>query len=68
MDLDLVDGWLNLGVFEERLQSLLCPVRHANRFGKTLFVEIFHGSPCWFRVLGKCFLDNVLIVLVRTLE
>lgn len=63
VDLDLVELRLDLGNLEELLQIRDGPVRNTNGLHLAVFVELLHGSPRGFGVLGQVLEDHVLLLL-----
>jgi len=65
VNLDLVDGGLDLGERQELLQTINGPVGYTNGLGLARCVDLLHGSPGGLGVLGQLLLDDILALLVQ---
>lgn len=62
MDLDLVDGGLDLCEGQELLQTVDGPVGDTNGTGLAASINLLHGAPCGLGVLSELLLDDVLAI------
>lgn len=65
VDLDLVDGGLDVAPGEEVLEVGDGPVGDTDGLGLALLVQLLHGAPGRLLVLGELLLDHVLALLVQ---
>ncbi|KAI6755864.1 hypothetical protein HG531_004970 [Fusarium graminearum] len=62
MNLDLVNGGLDLCEGHELLQAVDSPVGDTNGTGLATSINLLHGAPCGLGVLSEILLDDVLAI------